>query len=181
MSDLFSSGAFGLLPMLLSGGNKGGSASQTPQQPMTAVSRQPPTVNPNMGASQNYWNGNNFVIPGFSNPQGPGPNIPAGTLPRPGHGALAGLTPGQLQNIMAMVLKPGQNAQPPAAPPQMAGQQPMTPPGIAPGGFQGFGGGVGNFAGGNGGIQALIEQLRRQNPGMGPNVGGPQPLLQRYA
>lgn len=164
MSNLFSSGAFGLLPMLLSGGNKGGGMNGATQQPMTAVSRQPPSVDPNMTPRPNYWNGNNFVVPGFSN----GPvtsKFPQSMLPHQGQGAMAGLTPGQLQSLLGQTLKPGQQATPPQ-PVQLPQQQPQVPQqGPQTGGFD---------------LQSLLHILQQGGGLGGMNNSGSQSLMSRY-
>lgn len=165
MSDLFSSGAFGLLPMLLSGGssNKGGGASAM-QMPTPSMPRAP--VNANMNPAPNYWNGNNFVIPGYSNAPATS-QIPQSMLPSARTGALSGLNSGQLSALLAQVLKPGQSATPPPAQAPLAPQ--VQPQGMA------MGGGMQN-------LQSILDRLRSSgalgNQGIAlPHIGMNTPGL----
>lgn len=184
MSDLFSSGAFGLLPMLLGGGGNGGGGGgqgQPSTMPSVAPSRLP-QVNANMNPLQNYWSGNNFHI-GGGIPSPPQTQLQPSMLPKPGSGALSGLTPGQLQAIMGQMHQPGVSPNPnpvnPAGPPSPTppGPPSYTPPGLNIGGVGGGGmGGIGGFNGPGGQHVMNMQPQMPSGPGGGMNALPPMPV-----
>lgn len=81
-----------------------------------------PPVNANMNAPANYWQGNNFVIPGYQT--APQTQVPASMLPAANSPLMQNLTPGQQSNLTALT-QPQPNPAPMASTsqPQMSGAQ----------------------------------------------------------
>lgn len=162
LSEFAGGGGLGFLPSLLFDGNKGGGGGGSKRdgapQPL-------PSVNANLNPPANYWQGNQFMIPGAPQNQAPSmpgaPSNPASAAPPGGidwQKILSGLGGGL--GGLSQQLKP-----------QPQQQGPMSQFQPAPGGMAGaLGGGgaqampqAGGMAGvmaNNPGIQALIARLR---------------------
>ena len=160
MSSIFSSGAFGLLPMLLAGGSGSKNKNAAAAIPQATSPGIAPPVNANMNAPSNYWQGNNFTIPGYQT--APQTQVPASMLPASSSPLMRNLTAGQQGDITALT-QPQAHPAPPA--PQM-GQQGMP-------NMQGLSGMMGGAQNPN--IQNLLSLLMtggaRNNPSfMPPNI-----------